>query len=414
LIDGTNLPSFVVSKLELESFRQFKSLSQEWGKINVLVGANGSGKSGLLLAIAAGFAKFVSVFEPTADYPNIVEADLSFGSASGIVELQVSYSQHLIKTQCHLRRSGNYWALPVWPNSALVNEIPLFWGGLVNEDATLLPVIAFYPARRVAESTDITFGVNSSPRAIQLYSDAFDGERQFTKFQSWFRTAEDLENQFRARDQSYRDSRLTAVRSAMEVMMPGFHDLRFERTINRMVIDKENQTLDLSQLSDGEQNLIALAGDISRRLAIANPNGNPLHGYGVVLIDELEQHLHPSWQRRSLKALETTFPNLQFFITTHSPIIAASAPPNSLYLVHDGTVTPKEAYGQDVALVLDEVFGTASRDEEVQKRLDDLFSAITLLDANAPEHLYSLEHLLGTNDPLLVRARTRMRGLGLL
>ena len=85
----------------------------------------------------------------------------------------------------------------------------------------------------------------------------------------------------------------------------------------------------IDQLSDGERSFLALICDLGRRLALANPDDleDPLHGAGVVLIDELELHLHPTWQREVIEKLRTTFPNIQFiahhaFALRHS--VAAS------------------------------------------------------------------------------------------
>lgn len=65
---------------------------------------------------------------------------------------------------------------------------------------------------------------------------------------------------------------------------------------------------------------MTLFGDLSRRLALANPQlENPCEGEGVVLIDEIDLHLHPSWQRQIVPALKRTFPHVQFIITTNSP-----------------------------------------------------------------------------------------------
>jgi len=96
----------------------------------------------------------------------------------------------------------------------------------------------------------------------------------------------------------------------------------------RLLVDKAGVSLNLSQLSDGERSFLALICDLGRRLALANPDRsvleNPLHGAGVVLIDELELHLHPKWQREVSKKLRETFPNIQFVVTTHSPFVIQS------------------------------------------------------------------------------------------
>lgn len=87
-----------------------------------------------------------------------------------------------------------------------------------------------------------------------------------------------------------------------------------------MKVYKGAETLDILQLSDGEKCTLALFGDLARRLAIANPAmQDPLEGQGVVLIDEIELHMHVSWQRKIINVLKRTFPNIQFVITTHSP-----------------------------------------------------------------------------------------------
>src|SRR5476649_1392482 len=87
-----------------------------------------------------------------------------------------------------------------------------------------------------------------------------------------------------------------------------------------MMIDKDDVTLNVAQLSQVDKSMMALVGDIARRLAMLNPAlENPLLGDGIVLIDEVDLHLHPKWQRTLIRQLTTTFPHCQFFLTTHSP-----------------------------------------------------------------------------------------------
>ena len=114
---------------------------------------------------------------------------------------------------------------------------------------------------------------------------------------------------------------LDIVRKTIEKFIPEYKNLRVERSpIPRMLIEKNGEILNLNQLSDGEKNMIAMVGDIARRLSMANPNlENPLEGDGIVMIDEVDLHLHPHWQQKILFNLEQTFPNIQFIVTTHSP-----------------------------------------------------------------------------------------------
>lgn len=117
------------------------------------------------------------------------------------------------------------------------------------------------------------------------------------------------------------DRELEVVRETISKIIPEYTNLRITRIpIPHMLIEKNDKTLSLNQLSDGEKNMIAMVGDIARRLFMANPNlDNPLEGDGIVMIDEVDLHLHPKWQQRILVSLEEAFPNVQFIVTTHSP-----------------------------------------------------------------------------------------------
>jgi predicted ATP-binding protein involved in virulence len=110
-----------------------------------------------------------------------------------------------------------------------------------------------------------------------------------------------------------------------------FTDLRVEEEPLRLLVNKNGVSLDLSQLSDGERSFLAIVCDLGKRLALANPElDDPLQGAGVVLIDELELHLHPRWQREVVEKLRSTFPHIQFIATTHSPFVIQSLMPGEL------------------------------------------------------------------------------------
>ena len=133
------------------------------------------------------------------------------------------------------------------------------------------------------------------------------------------------------------------------------------------------------QLSDGEKGLLAMAGDLARRLAIANPGlPDPLQGEEIVLIDEIELHLHPKLQRKIIPSLKNTFPNCQFIITTHSPQVISEV--KSVYLLRsipEGIIAePRRTFGQDSSRILEELMGVSDRPEDIKKRLRELFRLI--------------------------------------
>ncbi len=209
------------------------------------------------------------------------------------------------------------------------------------------------------------------------------GGADFRSFFTWFRKREDLENEQRRDDPAHTDVALAAVRRAIEAFT-GFHDLRVRRRPLRMTLKKESgEELTVQQLSDGEQCFLALIGDLARRLAVLNPHlENPLEGGGVVMIDEIELHLHPKWQRIILPRLEEIFPNCQFLVTTHSPQVLSHVRAEDVWVLYpdeNGEITaeqPEMTYGVDSSLLLQQVLGVAERNPEVQRELDALFRAI--------------------------------------
>ena len=148
----------------------------------------------------------------------------------------------------------------------------------------------------------------------------------FRDFMSRYRSAITVERTERRNNPNYiGDRAVTAISHALTTFLGGFENLRVQEEPLRLLVDKDGETLDLSQLSDGERSFLAMICDLGRRLALANPRlSNPLHGPGVVLIDELELHLHPKWQRQIIHNMTTTFPHCQFIATTHSPQVVAS------------------------------------------------------------------------------------------
>jgi predicted ATP-binding protein involved in virulence len=170
----------------------------------------------------------------------------------------------------------------------------------------------------------------------------------------------------------------------MLAMLDGFEDIRIERRPLAMKVNKNGKSLKIDQLSDGEKCTIALFGDLARRMALANPGKdvNPLEGSGVVLIDELDLHMHTSWQRKVLNVLRDTFPNIQFIITTHSPQILGEMDDsvNLLYLYNEDNEILFKSYesfvGWDANVILEEVMNTSSVNQDIKRMIDEMYKCI--------------------------------------
>ena len=179
----------------------------------------------------------------------------------------------------------------------------------------------------------------------------------------------------------------------------------------QIVLKKQDHELVLNQPSDGEKNLLVMVADIARRLAIANPDPtkNALEGEGIILIDEIELHLHPQWQRDIIPRLTSTFPNCQFIVTTHSPQVLSNVKRENVFIVEDFQVYPADAYtfGRDSNSILSELMGVSERPVEIQNKLRDCLYKID--DGQIEEAkilLHELSDLIGHNDSEIVKANT--------
>jgi predicted ATP-binding protein involved in virulence len=157
---------------------------------------------------------------------------------------------------------------------------------------------------------------------------------------------------------------------------------------------------------------MALVGDIARRLAIMNPDSNnPLSGDGIILIDEVDMHLHPQWQRSLIERLTSTFPNCQFILSTHSPLVISDYKDVLVYSLENGqSKEVSTQYGQDANSVLLDVMDTDIRNSRINIRLNDLLDAINDKKIDAARSIINeLETILPASNIELIRARLLLR-----
>jgi len=173
-----------------------------------------------------------------------------------------------------------------------------------------------------------------------------------------------------------------------------------------LCIEKEGVSLDMNQLSAGEKMLLILVADLSRRLVLANPQSdNPLYGEGVVMIDEIDLHLHPSWQRGVIPKLTKIFPHCQFIVSTHSPLILSDVKPENIVILEDFNAlqNTQHSQGRDSNSILSDIMDDSARPCRVQDQLDQCFELINQEKfKKANTLLKSLEENLGSNDPDIV------------
>ena len=398
-----------IKELAIKNFRGISDYQFEFAQIQpvVLVGSNGSGKSSTLDCIAVLLSQFTArLTNPKASGRYFVAQDINVNSShtSSAVVLNIdgedlSWSAMRLKKPAVRNSSGN---------SQLRTATGRIYNRLSEDADTNIPLAVYYPTNRAVLDIPLRIRTKHSFRQIDAYETALTGGGiAFRRFFEWFREREDIENESRLDKPSYRDKQLTAVRDAVAGMRSEYSNLRVRRSPLRMVVTKNDQELEIGMLSDGEKCLLALVGDLARRLAIANPGlKKPLQGKGVVLIDEIELHLHPRWQREIIPSLTATFPCCQFIMTTHSPQVISDVRPENVYILDGGNVShPESSLGRDSNRILEDVMGTTERPHQVQEKLTQLFRLIDdgrLVEAKS--QLQALAMTIGYDEPLFAKA----------
>lgn len=413
-----------LQRLVLRDFKGFAELdvTMAEGPCTLFIGRNGSGKSSLIEGVQLLLDAAMAAASNSHPQFSARSSDVRHG-ARGLL-LRADFADGTIQVG--------------WPTAA-----PLVGSGVdALSDAVrrgTLPVLVGMRTDRTTSDLghlelDLTQGTDrlaEDPRWGRL-PDAWrlglvDRMERFAYVIPWFRREENLENEVRLRrDPAYRHPSLEVIRGALSrfwnALEPSskFQNPRISRvdasggplaqaTDGTLVIDKDRVPLTLDQLSDGERFVIVLVCDLARRLFLANPGAtDPLAGFGIVVIDEIEQHLHPAWQVRLLPALIAAFPGLQFIATTHSPSVVTSVPGESVRLLDGFQAHPIAAtYGRDSNSLLTHVFGGPTRPQEVQARIGEVVRHIDADDLNqARNDLDGLARVVTEDDPEVVRLRS--------
>ncbi len=383
-----------VKSLTLRSFRGIDNLTLDFDpNVTVLIGSNGVGKTRILNCLATLLSHFEG--ELCDRYISLgsrgqlfLEYDVTDGSERLSCAITTLYESEEITWSLSFEigedRAAGKLALNL---EELRKAIELVKSKLTESVKASIPLITYYPVNRTVVETSLD-SLDKQPEKkitftqLAAYDETIKRQVAFEGFFTWFKQQEDLENELRLHDDSsYRDRHLEAVRKAIPEFLPGFSNLRVRRSPLRMTVQKQGQELIVNQLSDGEKCLLAMVGDLARRLAIANPGlPDPLQGEGVVLIDEIELHLHPEWQRRIIPSLTQTFPNCQFIITTHSPQILGEIQNGIVYRLSPspkGIVAEKmQTYGRDSNQILEDVMDVSERSPTFKNDLRRLFRLI--------------------------------------
>ena len=418
----------LIEKLYLNDFRGIHNLELNLqGKSTVLFGINGVGKSSVLAAVNLLYANIINriVKQRFKQSIKMEISDIKYGKASAQIradfrfddeEKVYSYSRFLYKKghKINLSKELEYLVSHYEEKYIVDDYIDSENNIVMSDEIRNMPIFINYGVNRLVLKTPLRIRKTEDNGQLAAFEKAIENQIAFSKLFEWFLEQELYEIHMQKQEPAYRDVQLNAVKSAM---LDGYKDIHITARPYSMKVYKGEEILDILQLSDGEKCTLALFGDLARRLAIANPAlENPLEGRGVVLIDEIELHMHTSWQRKIIEVLKKTFPNVQFIITTHSPQVLGEIDDSfnvfALCRKENEIICESFAnyYGLDSNTVLEDALDTDSVSRKIKQKVQQMYDAIEAREYNHAEKIIQeIEELTSNRNADTVRGRILLR-----
>ena len=382
LQDGLSGKNLFVKSLDLYNFRRFKKLSLKFERnITVIIGDNGSGKTCIVDAVA----KLLSWFNNNLDREDVNGRPISTTEINALADdyATISAKFELDKNnffESTLGRVTSGFAGSSPTEVTAIKQYASMFRKTAHNIHIKLPLLVFYSVERLSlgsrTGTSEAAYADSTVSRFDALKDTLEGKSNLDSFPNQYIELVNLangeipneanklkdiisfmeksihevygggsvpdgdpflaaldakKNELKtilsdAHQNKYR-RHLENVNLAIETLVPDVKNIRVDRSTGkpRILLDNFGYTVNFFQLSKGQRTLVALAGDIAYRLVTLNPDvDEPLQGPGVILIDEVELHLHPKWQQEVIVGLVKTFPNIQFIVTTHSPQVLST------------------------------------------------------------------------------------------
>ena len=406
-----------VTRLKLNNLRAIQRAEFRFlPGVNLIVGVNGVGKTSVLDSLRVCLSAVVNHANGRRGrLESFAVDDIRIGAAALTVDCDVRLGDREYSYLVHKPREASaprekkagepredVYDTP--EKAGFIDEAPPRVGG---DGAAGRPLAVLFSTNRAVPSERApgrAVAVGGIPGA---FADAFaDRELRLGEFAAWMRARESLR---RERPAAVRV--LTDCQEAVERFLPGYCNLRPEGDGRpRLWIDCKGTPIPARQLSDGERGVLALVLDLTRRLAQANPelDAPASEAEAVVLIDEIDLHLHPRWQRQIVHNLTSAFSRCQFIATTHSPQVIGEVDPGRIQIIAHGQVyPPTHSFGVDSSRVLEEIMETDPRAKAVHELLGEISQVLGQQRFDRGRDLLGkLVEQLGEADPEVTRLQT--------
>ncbi len=415
-----------IISLKLKNYKGFKTLNIDFDpKLNVIVGINGAGKTSILEAIIKNIYSFTGIIVQDPQFNSkyqYSDNEINHQATNSIIDLEMIFNNEPLKI---LNKIGELLPPEIDTfnefDDIIISKVKAFRKSIASRQYDI-PVIKYYPSdRNSGESGNI---INASNRVflsaqLETWSNIYHNSFAQDALMQWFFEMEnkELRSQKENRDFDSNNPILEPIRTAISKafnLLNGKDYLVSSDQIQRAgnntfyntIVLKESSTgvkEYFHQKSDGEKSIITLVADITYNLIISKykAQNDVFASGGLVIIDEIDAHLHPTWQRKVVPMLTSMFPNIQFIITTHSPQVVSSVSSENLFVLSNGTIhkVHHRTKGIDTNTILKLVLDSGERPEEYITLIEKLDAAMENHEPlSAIEALISEIENLGSED----------------
>ena len=409
-----------IKTLKIRNFRGFENLKIDFSESEklILLGKNGIGKTSILDAISQAFSFMsASIYANSLDDVEIDYAidqdDISIDQEECQIIVEFIWNDIPIAVETNLGLNDEKPNSIITPNT-ITNTV---YNNIKSNQKYRIPILCYYRSHRSKVDLDTSgFKPTYDQRLFAIHHAFREEFSNYVGFEHWYSAV------FKKNLDESTSTSTQHIDTAILKFLSSFHetdytDLRLvESRVKskykyhnyRIEIKKNGKWVQLRLMSSGEKSLIFLVADIARRLSVGyNYSDTCLKGNGIILINEIELHLHPEWQRNIITSLSNSFPNVQFVITTHSPLVLSTITNHSIYIIgsNDYNTISIDPNSKDINTILQEMLGVSARPPKLENKVNQLLENLALENRMSSEskNLYNEIIAIGNEDDPLIR-----------
>ena len=428
-----------LKNIKISNYRCFKNVELDFDEyITLIVGKNGAGKTTILDAVAVSVSTFLLGIDGGVSRGILKDdARYEFHDLNGTIDPQHQFPVSINSIGDCLNKKNVHWDRSLNSENGKTTvkdavELTSITKNVQNRIMTgdkslVLPLISYYGTGRLYAQKKEKRNIKSLTEFKRQvgYVDCMAAESNEKLMLNWFQTQtlKSLQEQQKTgvleKPILLKTVEKAICRSFERISGARETSIYFDLDTHRLVLEFEAadgnaQKFAMDEMSDGYKNTLSMIGDIAYRMAVLNPTlGDQVleKTPGIVLVDEIDLHLHPQWQQTILSDLHAIFPEIQFIVSSHAPAVINSVPREQIRILDHGEIymPAAQTYGRDANSILREVMKVSERPTDIKTRMD-LFYAY--MDENnyqeADKILTEIEAIVGTTDPDIAAARTSL------